>query len=97
MTMRQDRFRELEVYLAVVAEGGLSAGARRLGALPSSVSRTIQRLETRLGVALIVRGPRLFRLTAEGEALFERSRRLLAQLDALERDIADRGQPRGDL
>lgn len=97
MTSRHNRLRELEAFVASVAEGGVSAGARRLGAFPSGVSRMIQALEARLGVALLARGPRLFRPTAEGEVLYERARRLLADLDDIEQTVSDRGLAKGTL
>jgi DNA-binding transcriptional LysR family regulator len=92
-----DRARELEVFEAAVSGGSLSAGARALGLTPSAVSRTIDRLETRLGVRLMLRSTRVLTLTAEGQAYLSAARRILADLDDAERQIADQGAPRGRL
>ncbi|HWV60181.1 MAG TPA: LysR family transcriptional regulator, partial [Sphingopyxis sp.] len=45
-----DRARSMEVFAATVAEGSFSAAGRCLGLTPSAVSRTIDRIEVRLGV-----------------------------------------------
>lgn len=92
-----DRARELEVFAAAVSGGSLSAGGRALGLTPSAVSRTIDRLETRLGVRLMLRSTRVLSLTAEGQAYLSAARRILADLDDAERQIADQGAPRGRL
>jgi DNA-binding transcriptional LysR family regulator len=92
-----DRARELEVFAAVVEGGSFSAAGRRLGLTPSAVSRTIDRIEARLGVRLLLRSTRVLTLTTEGQAYLGAARRILADLDDAERQIADQGAPRGRL
>ncbi|MBR0657265.1 LysR family transcriptional regulator [Roseomonas arctica] len=92
-----DRARELAVFATAVAGGSFSAAGRALGLTPSAVSRTIDRIEARLGVRLMVRTTRLLTLTAEGQAYLGAARRILADLDDAERQIADQGAPRGRL
>lgn len=92
-----DRARELEVFAATVQGGSFSAGGRALGLTPSAVSRAIDRIETRLGVRLMLRTTRALTLTAEGQAYLRAARRILADLDDAEREIADQGAPRGRL
>lgn len=92
-----DRVRELEVFSAAVAGGSFSAAGRALGVTPSAVSRTIDRIEARLGVRLMLRTTRVLSLTAEGQAYLGAARRILADLDDAERQIADQGAPRGRL
>lgn len=92
-----DRARELEVFAAAVAGGSFSAAGRALGLTPSAVSRTIDRIEARLGVRLMLRTTRVLTLTAEGQAYLGAARRILADLDDAERQIADQGAPRGRL
>jgi DNA-binding transcriptional LysR family regulator len=92
-----DRARALEVFAAVVAKGSFSAAGRTLGLTPSAVSRTIDRIEARLGVRLLLRSTRLLSLTAEGQAYLGTARRILADLDDAEQQIADQGAPRGRL
>lgn len=92
-----DRSRELEVFAAVVQCGSFSAAGRALGLTPSAISRTIDRIEARLGVRLLLRSTRVLTLTAEGQAYLGAARRILADLDDAERQIADQGAPRGRL
>src|SRR3546814_18656062 len=79
------RARSLEVFAATVAEGSFSAAGRCLGLTPSAVSRTIDRIEARLGVRLLLRSTRALALTAEGEAYLRAARRILADLRTEER------------
>ncbi|RXZ66537.1 LysR family transcriptional regulator [Pelagerythrobacter rhizovicinus] len=96
-TARDDRARALEMFAIVVAEGSFSAAARLLGLTPSAISRAIDRLEERLGVRLLLRSTRALTLTAEGHAYLCGARRILADLDDVEQEIADQGAPRGRL
>jgi DNA-binding transcriptional LysR family regulator len=83
---------------AVVAElGSFSAAARKLDLSPSAVARTLDRIEARLGVRLILRSTRGLRLTAEGQSYLLAARRILTDLDDAEQQIADQGAPRGRL
>ncbi len=92
-----DRAKALEVFTAVVSEGSFSAAGRLLDLTPSAVSRTVDRIEARLGVRLLLRTTRALSLTAEGQAYLGAARRILADLDDAEQSIADRGAPRGRL
>lgn len=92
-----DRARALEVFAAVAAHGSFSAAGRLLGLTPSAVSRTVDRIEARLGVRLLLRTTRALTLTAEGQAYLAAARRILADLDDAEQQIADQGAPRGRL
>ncbi len=92
-----DRARSLQIFAAVVAQGGFSAAGRTLGLTPSAISRTIDRIEARLGVRLLLRTTRALSLTAEGHAYLIAARRILADLDDAEQSIADQGAPRGRL
>ena len=90
-----DRARELEVFAAVAGGGSFSAAGRSLSLTPSAVSRTIDRLEARLGARLLLRTTRALTLTAEGRSYLGAARRILADLDEAEQAIADQGAPRG--
>lgn len=92
-----DRAREMEVFAAVAARGSFSAAGRMLGLTPSAVSRTIDRIEARLGVRLMLRTTRVLTLTAEGQAYLGAARRIIADLNEAEQGIADQGAPRGRL
>src|SRR3546814_16321949 len=84
-------------FRSTVAEGSFSAAGRCLGLTPSAVSRTIDRIEARLGVRLLLRSTRALALTAEGEAYLRAARRILADLGDAEQALADQGAPRGRL
>lgn len=94
-TNSPDRARELEVFSSVAQSGSFSAAGRALGLTPSAVSRTIDRIEARLGVRLMLRTTRVLTLTAEGQTYLGAARRILADLDDAEQSIADQGAPRG--
>jgi DNA-binding transcriptional LysR family regulator len=95
--IESDRAWALELFAAVASEGSFSAAGRKLGLTPSAVSRTVDRIEARLGVRLLLRSTRALALTAEGQAYLGAARRILADLDDAEQAIADQGAPRGRL
>ena len=92
-----DRARALEIFAAVMREGSFSAAGRTLGLTPSAVARSVDRIEARLGVRLLLRSTRALTPTAEGHAYLLTARRILADLDDAEQQIADQGAPRGRL
>ena len=92
-----DRARSLALFACVVDEGSFSAAGRTLGLTPSAVARAVDRIEARLGVRLLLRSTRALTLTAEGQAYLLAARRILADLDDAEQQIADQGAPRGRL
>ena len=97
MLVGADRAHSLAMFAAVVDEGSFSAAARLLNLSPSAVSRTIDRIEARLGVRLLLRSTRSLTVTAEGQAYLQAARRILVDLDDAEQQIADQGAPRGRL
>lgn len=94
---RQDvnRSGEMEIFLRVVEQDGFSAAARMSGMTPSAVSKLIARLEARLGARLFNRSTRKLQLTPEGTAFYERSGRILADLEEAERSVAAGAHPAG--
>ncbi|MBQ8105767.1 MAG: LysR family transcriptional regulator [Afipia sp.] len=83
-----NRIGEMQVFLRVVEAGSYSEAARRLLMTPSTVSKLIGRVETRLGVRLFARSTRRLSLTSEGQMYLEKSVALLAELDSIERGIS---------
>lgn len=65
-------------YIAVVQEGSISAGARRVGITQPAMSRQIRSLEDDLGVVLLVRGQGALRPTPAGARFYDRVTDLLA-------------------
>lgn len=88
----------LRVFERVAALKGFSPAAKALGMPKSTASRAVARLEAELGIRLLQRTTRQVSLTAAGELLFERSRRMLEGLDdvaSLAAELAE--SPRGTL
>jgi DNA-binding transcriptional LysR family regulator len=78
--------------------GSFSAAANDLGLTPSAVSKLMSRLEDRLGVRLLARSTRRLALTPEGETFLARARRIVADIEEAEAEVAQvRGAPRGRL
>ncbi|HET8870746.1 MAG TPA: LysR family transcriptional regulator, partial [Aquabacterium sp.] len=65
-----------------------AAAARDLGTSPSAVAKSVARLEERLGVKLFHRTTRKVSLTPDGERLFQRCERVLAEVEDLEAEAA---------
>ncbi|MCJ9706948.1 LysR family transcriptional regulator, partial [Bradyrhizobium sp. SHOUNA76] len=83
-----NRSAEMEVFVRVVDLGGFTPAARKLRLTPSGVSKLISRLEARLGSRLVNRTTRKLTLTEEGQAFYQRSLRILAEMDEAEREAA---------
>lgn len=91
-----NRLGDIEAFLMVASEGSLAAAAKALRLTPSAVSRTIARLEGRLGVVLLRRTTRSLALTAEGLAYRDRMAALLEQMQDVEEGLGQEGKgPRG--
>ncbi|WP_439470459.1 LysR family transcriptional regulator [Brevundimonas sp.] len=90
-----NRSGEMEVFVRVVASGGLSAAARSLRLTPSAVSKLLARLEARLGARLINRSTRRLTLTPEGQVFHDQAVRVLADIDEAERAVTASATPRG--
>lgn len=92
------RSEELQVFVAVIDCGSISAAAEQLGQTPSSISRSLSRLETRLGTTLLNRTTRRMDLTEEGRFFVERARLILGQMQDLEEHLSRHRQtPSGRL
>jgi DNA-binding transcriptional LysR family regulator len=86
----------LQIFKAVVDEGGVAKAATRLHRVPSNVTTRVKQLEARLGVALFHRRRRRLVLTADGQVLLGYADRLL-RLSAEAEAALDGGAPRGTL
>jgi DNA-binding transcriptional LysR family regulator len=71
-------------FAQVVAHGGFAAAGRALREPKSKLSRRIAGLEERLGLRLIERSSRRFRVTDTGQAFYERCRAMLAEAEQAE-------------
>lgn len=91
----------LQQYIAfaeTAKHGSFAAAARELGSAPSTLAKAVQRLEAALGVKLFHRTTRQVSLTADGERLFQRCQRVLAEVEDLQAEAAGtRAAPSGRL
>lgn len=93
-----DRLREMEVFVAVAGAGGFAKAGRRLGMSPPAVTRVVAGLESRLGSRLFNRTTRSLSLTDAGTRFLVHARRLLAEIDAAEKEaVGDAVVPGGHL
>jgi DNA-binding transcriptional LysR family regulator len=77
----------LKIFCDVARLRSFSRGAEANNVLQSTASQAVLQLEERLGVALIDRSCRPWRLTREGEVFFEGSREVVARYFALEAQV----------
>lgn len=86
------------VFVQVAETRSFVAAGRALGLSASAVGKRIARLEARLNVRLFHRSTRSITLTAEGTRFLERCRRVIAEIDAAERELTHSAEaPRGRL
>ncbi|QRN94451.1 LysR family transcriptional regulator [Archangium violaceum] len=87
---------DLRYLLTVERSGSLSAAARVLGVVTSTVGRRMTALERRLGTRLLARVPEGVRLTPEGRALVRTAAAIESQLHSAERGLKrEEGQLEG--
>lgn len=86
------------VFVQVAETRSFVAAGRLLGVSASAVGKSVARLEKKLGVRLFHRSTRSITLTAEGTLFLERSRRILAEIEAAELELSQAtATPRGRL
>ncbi|PLQ00529.1 LysR family transcriptional regulator [Cupriavidus pauculus] len=79
--MSMERLHGLSAFVRAVEAGSFTGAARLLGTTPSAISKSISRLEARLGVKLFHRSTRAFVLTDEGQAYYARVAPLVRGLE----------------
>ncbi|MBB3947000.1 DNA-binding transcriptional LysR family regulator [Rhizobium skierniewicense] len=93
-----ERLTGLIAFARAGSLGSYTAAARSLAISPSAVSKSVQRLESHLGVSLFTRTTRSITLTNEGRDLHERALRLLRDAEDIEQAAkAARSEPAGTL
>lgn len=80
---------EMEIFVTVVESGSFTGAAERLKQANSAVSRSIKKLEQKLGVMLLNRTTRHISLTQEGEQYYRRVRQILREMAAAEDALID--------
>lgn len=84
--------RDLALFVAVVTEGSITAGAHQLDLSLSAASTRISALEREHGLTLLHRGRRGVSPTHAGRVLAEHASRVLAESAELERKLAAHGK-----
>lgn len=85
-------------FAETAKQGGFAAAARQLGMSPSTTAKAVARLEAALGVKLFHRTTRQVTLTPDGERLFQRCQRVLAEVEDLQAEASGtRAEPQGTL
>ena len=77
----------IELFCLAAEQASFTGAANVAGVTPAAVSRSIGRLEERLGVRLFVRTTRQIRLTDGGRRYYDRCRDALLQLVEAEREV----------
>ncbi|MET0322688.1 MAG: LysR family transcriptional regulator [Duganella sp.] len=93
-----DSLNGFAVFVQVAETRSFVAAGRLLGVSASAVGKSIARLESRVGVRLFHRSTRSVTLTPEGALFLERSRRILAEIEAAGQELSQaRVAPQGRL
>ncbi len=88
----------IQIFCKSAELESFSAAAIALGITPAAVSRSVARIEARMGVRLFARSTRHIRLTDEGKLYYDECIRALQQLEAAERLLTGGlNTPRGTL
>jgi DNA-binding transcriptional LysR family regulator len=87
---------DLFFFAEVVAHGGFAPAGRALRQPKSKLSRRVAQLEERLGVRLIERSSRRFRVTGVGQAFYEHCQNVMTEVRRAEEAVAEtQGEPHG--
>ncbi len=78
----------IEIFVATVEEGSVSAAAKRLHASVSAISQQLTNLETALGATLLDRSKRPQQVTSAGAMFLRRAQLILAQAAQAKTELA---------
>ncbi|KJC50588.1 LysR family transcriptional regulator [Bradyrhizobium sp. LTSP849] len=93
-----DRIDAMKIFVATLDEGGLRKAGRKLGRSPAAISRALASLEAHVGVTLLHRTTRSFKLSDAGERYALVCRRVIADLEEADLVAAsERSTPSGTL
>ncbi|MDM0048354.1 LysR family transcriptional regulator [Variovorax sp. J22R115] len=93
-----DQIAAMRVFARVVEAGTFTRAADSLQMPKPSVTKLVQQLEAHLRVKLLQRTTRRVTVTPEGAAYYERTSRVLAELEDIESDLTHaQASPRGRL
>ncbi|MEY2633706.1 MAG: hypothetical protein RIR00_2360 [Pseudomonadota bacterium] len=87
-------YRHLRYFWTVAREGGVTAGARRLGLSVQAISTQLGQLERQLGVALFAPAGRSLQLTEAGQVALAYADQIFQLGGKLQQALADSGRSR---
>lgn len=85
-----DKYREMQVFAAVVDSGSFAKAADALGLSRTAASRLVSDLEQRLGQRLLHRTTRKLSVTDEGHTFYLSCKEILGAIDEAEGEISSR-------
>ncbi|AKA25261.1 LysR family transcriptional regulator [Pseudomonas chlororaphis] len=93
-----ERLKGIDVFVCVAESGSFKAAAEKLHLTGSAISKSIARLESRLGTRLFLRTTRRVSLTDAGTAFYRTCTGVLADLEQAELALkAEASEPRGSV
>ena len=88
----------MQAFVQAADKRSFKLAGQIVGLTPSAVGKAIQKLEDQLGVRLFHRSTRSITITEKGLLFLDRCRRILAEVEAAQAELADAGAaPRGRL
>lgn len=87
MNMDSSYIKDLQIFLAVVNANGVSNAQSVLNKDASAISRSLNTLETRLGLILCERGRQGFKITPEGSVIIEQTQVLFGAFRSFENNV----------
>ena len=85
-----DKFRRMEIFVAIVEAGQLTRAAKELHLSKAAVSHSLNSLEEYLDIQLLTRNNRIWQLTEAGSTYYHKSKKILADIETIE-DNAQKG------
>ncbi len=93
-----NNIQQMLAFATAARNASFAKAGRELAQTPSTIAKSINRLETQLGVKLFHRTTRQVSLTPDGQRLFEQCQRILDEVELLKSFAAGaRGEPTGTL
>lgn len=82
-----DSLQSIQIFIEAAETQSFTVAAHRLGISPSGVSKSITRLENKLGIRLLSRTTRSVKTTEEGFILLETYKQILSELEQAEENL----------
>lgn len=74
---------QFQIFIKIAENGNLSKAARELGLTPSTVSKSLSKLEDTIGASLIIRESRPFQLTIDGRRILQMAYRIVSEIESI--------------